>query len=68
MDSIKFGKKCRPYNIQYCELFGYVPCRQDYSCTQDEYFAALLKAIETKVELKELLPLKTRPSGEKIYY
>ena len=30
MNSIKFGKKCRFYNIQYKEIFGYVPCRGDY--------------------------------------
>ena len=51
MKSIEFGKKCRPYNKQYRDIFGYVPCRDDYSCSQDEYFAALLKAIETKCEL-----------------
>ena len=30
MNSIEFGKKCRPYNIQYRDVFGYVPCRDDY--------------------------------------
>ena len=58
MNSIEFGKKCRPYNIQYRERFGYVPCRDDYKCNQDDYFAALLKAIETGKELSELLPKK----------
>ena len=51
MKSIEFGKKCRPYNIQYRDIFVYVPFRDDYSCSQDEYFKALLKAIETKCEL-----------------
>ena len=27
MNSIEFGKKCRPYNVQYRDVFGYVPCR-----------------------------------------
>lgn len=56
MNSIEFGKKCRPYNIQYRNIFGYVPCRGDYKCDQDEYFEALLKAIETKTELSVLVP------------
>ena len=42
MNSIEFGKKCKPYNIQYRDIFGYVPCRDDYTCRQDEYFDALL--------------------------
>lgn len=60
MNSIEFGKKCRPYNIQYRDVFGYVPCRDDYSCTQDEYFQALLKAIELSANY---LPLSTKRIG-----
>jgi putative uncharacterized protein (fragment) len=60
MDSIEFGKKCRSYNIQYREIFGYVPCRDDYSCSQNEYFIALLEAIETKSELSNIIPKKNR--------
>lgn len=30
LTSIEFGKKCRPYNIQYRDIFGYVPCRDDF--------------------------------------
>ena len=60
MNSIEFGKKCRPYNIQYRDIFGYVPCRDDYTCSQDEYFDALLKAIETKCELSTIVPKKDK--------
>lgn len=60
MNSIEFGKKCRPYNIQYRDIFGYVPCRDDYNCSQDEYFQALLKAIETKCELSTIVPKKNK--------
>lgn len=60
MNSVEFGKKCRPYNIQYKDIFGYVPCRNDYNCSQDEYFNALLKAIETKCELSTIIPQKTK--------
>ena len=60
MNSIEFGKKCRPYNVQYRDVFGYVPCRDDYNCTQDEYFQDLLKAIETKRELSTIVHKKNR--------
>lgn len=60
MNSIEFGQKCRPYNRKYKDIFGYVPCRDDYNCLQDEYFQALLKAIETKCELSTIVPKKNR--------
>ena len=63
MTSIEFGKKCRPYNIQYRDIFGYIPCGADYACSQETYFDALLKAIETKTELSELLPKRTRDNS-----
>lgn len=25
MNSVEFGKKCRPHNIKYRDIFGYVP-------------------------------------------
>lgn len=56
MKSIPFGKQCREYNIKYKEIFGYVPCRNDYGCSQDEYLAALIKAIENKIELAAIIP------------
>lgn len=58
MNSIEFGKKCRPYNIQYRDIFGYIPCREDYKCTQEEYFDALIKAIETKTEISTFVSKK----------
>ena len=58
MDPIEFGKKCRPYNGKYKEIFGYVPCRGDYRCNQDDYFAALVKSIETKQEISAFVPKK----------
>lgn len=58
MKSIPFGKKCREYNLKYKELFGYIPCRDDYKCTQGDYLAALIKAIESKVELSKIIQKK----------
>lgn len=58
LSSIEFEKKCHPYNRKYKELFGYVPGISEYSCRQDEYFSALLLAIETKQELTCFLKKK----------
>ena len=60
MNPIEFGKKCIPYNRKYKDIFGYVPCRGDYSCSQDEYFQALLRAIETKCEISTIVHKKNR--------
>lgn len=48
MISIEFGKLCRPYNKQFKEIFGYVPCYGNYKCNQEEYFKNLKKSIELK--------------------
>lgn len=56
MKSIPFGKQCREYNLKYKELFGYVPCKDDYKCNQEEFLAALISAIEKKVELATIIP------------
>lgn len=58
MNSIEFGKMCRPYNIKYRDIFGYVPCRDDYKCSQEEYFDALQKAVENQCEISEYVPKK----------
>lgn len=58
MNSIEFGMKCRPFNKQYKELFGSVPCPDDYACNRNEFFAALMKAIETETELEKIIPVR----------
>lgn len=59
MDSIEFGKICRPLNIKYREIFGKSPNRGDYLCNQEEYLNALFFAIENKKPLSEILVKKT---------
>lgn len=60
MNSIDFGKKCKTYNSIYKELFGYIPCKEDYLCTQNEFFNALVKAINTKKEIDIYLSKKAK--------
>ncbi len=55
MTSIEFGKKCRPYLAQYRDIFGEVPKFSEFECNQDEFLEALLRAIETKVNISTLL-------------
>lgn len=55
MNSIEFGKKCRPYNIKYRELFGYVPCKDDYIGSQEDFYNALIKAIDSKKDISEYI-------------
>lgn len=66
MTSIEFGKLCRPYNKQYRDLFGYVPCPDDYSCNQDEFFKALKQSIEQKVPIDTFLKESAEPYGDDI--
>ena len=51
----EFSEATREYNKQYRALFGYIPSIRDYSCTQEEYIAALVSAIKDKRELSEYL-------------
>lgn len=60
MNSIEFGKKCQPLNIEYRKLFDYVPCRDDYVCTQEEYLEALGRAVSEKKELTVFLTKRDR--------
>lgn len=55
MTSIEFGKKCKPYLVQYRNIFGEVPQFSEYECNQDEFLQALLRATETKVNISTLL-------------
>ncbi len=59
MDSIEFGRKCRPYNRSYREIFGYTPAPSDYACTNDEYLEAIIKAVEEKKEIKNYLKMRS---------
>lgn len=58
MNSIEFGKKCRPMNVKYREIFGYVPYYKNYKCSQQEYYDALVKAVETKQEITNFISKK----------
>lgn len=63
MNSIEFGKKCHSYNIKYRDIFGYVPCKDDYSCTQEEFMEALVKSIKDQKEIDTFLARKTYDSN-----
>ena len=58
MNSIEFRKKCRPMNIKYREIFGYVNKNKNYKCSQQEYYDALVKSVETKQEITNFISKK----------
>ena len=45
---------------EYKEKWGYAPNRQDFLCTDEEYFSALKKSVQTNVRIETLL--KSNPS------
>ena len=55
MDNQTFNKTKRELNRQYAEIFGEIPCIQDYSCTRDEFIDALNTAIISNVKIDKLL-------------
>ena len=55
LNSIEFGKKCRPLNIEYGKLFGHIPCFRDFKCSQEEYFEALSRAVKEEREIGEYI-------------
>lgn len=55
MKSAEFNRKCRPQNIAYRELFGYIPTPTDYACTNKEFLEAITRAVTEKREIKEYL-------------
>lgn len=58
MGTIELNKKCRPYNKKYRDLFGYIPCDQDYVCNQMQFYEALVKSVEQKIEITAYLEKK----------
>jgi len=57
METKEFNTLLRVKNKKYLELFGYIPCITDYSCDRERYLEALDEAINTKKELKAILPI-----------
>ncbi|MCI5700028.1 MAG: hypothetical protein MR308_06535 [Lachnospiraceae bacterium] len=55
MDDRIFKDSIKTFNIEYKKIFGYIPCIENYSCGQNEYRNALMRAIQEKKELSEYL-------------
>ena len=51
MDNKQFHLLTKELNLEYRELFGYIPRIIDYSCTREAYINALNKAVTNKKEL-----------------
>ena len=60
MEEKTFKKSIKNFNIEYKKIFGYIPCIENYSCTQNEYRRALRRAIQDKRDLSESLIAYTK--------
>lgn len=55
MDNHSFNMQIRPLNIEYRRIFGEVPRITDYSCSREEYIAAMKTSIETNIPIESTL-------------
>lgn len=65
MNQVEFGKKCRPLNKKYFELFGEVPSPSDFNQPYEVYLAAMERAVSEQVKLERVLSAKTVPDRAK---
>lgn len=65
MNQIEFGKRCRPLNKKYFEMFGEVPSPSDFNQPYEQYLAALEKAVTEQTRLERILSVKSIPSRAK---
>lgn len=56
MEIKEFNQILREKNKKYRDIFGYISCITDYSCTREEYLNALDNAVAEKKELDKFLP------------
>jgi hypothetical protein len=68
MDMLKFGMMCQKYNILYQERFGEVPTPADYACTREEYYAALVKSVESGCKIEKYLKRAVIPDWRRYEY
>ena len=61
MEDMIFNKEKRSLNKLYLEIFGIVPCMQDYNCSREQYIEAMKKSINTKIAIEKILPLAEEP-------
>ncbi|MCI6997026.1 MAG: hypothetical protein MR936_09605 [Eubacterium sp.] len=64
METLVFNKIVRSRNIQYKKLFNYIPCITEYTCTREEYIAALDMALKDNKELDYYLSKYVEPMSE----
>lgn len=55
MNSVEFGKAMKPLNLKYKEIFDYIPCISDYSCSREEYIEAMEESLVQRRKLSDFL-------------
>lgn len=66
MNDKEFNVIIRELNLKYREIFNCIPRITDYSCTREEYIAALHNSIENKKEIKYYLVAYTKLNNNKL--
>ena len=66
MNDIMFNKSLRELNKAYFDLFGDIPCIENFSCSRQKYVDALKQSVEEKKKIEELLPAASNPNGSDI--
>lgn len=66
MDNLTFNTEKRKLNREYYELFGEVPCMQNFSCSREKYILALKEAIQTNKRIETLLPKAGAPLNKDV--
>lgn len=64
MDNIELEKKRLSYNKKYRELFGYIPCRLDFMCSNSEFYDALVSSVEQEAEITKFLKTRKLKPGQ----
>lgn len=55
MDNHSFNMQIRPLNIEYRKIFGEIPRITDYSCSREEYIAAMKTSLKRRIPLEATL-------------
>ena len=67
MTSVDFTKACIPYNKKYRDMFGTIPCIQNFACNNEQFLDALKKSVDTSTPIEELLLASAEKDPRKCY-
>lgn len=66
MKNKEFYAKCRELNAAYYNIFNEIPCIQDYSCSREEFIAAINQAIKMETRIDKILTKNISPKNPNV--